>query len=194
MRKSLVILLIVLTSNYADAQFIKSKSINAQIGYGLSSPYYSVADIANAGFFLQGEYVQTISSWLDLRPYAGLIITSTDGKDLNDNPTEEKAESKALLVGGKARFIAPIPWVAPFIEIGIGGSIGKFVTYTAYTNINNSRFIYHIPVSFGLELGRNKDVDLGFVYYFQPNVEQFVGAFSIGISIPLKRNEDKTIK
>jgi len=46
--------------------------------------------------------------------------------------------------------------------------------------------IYHIPFSFGLELGRNNNVDLGFAYYFQPNIEQFAGAFALGITIPLK--------
>ena len=186
MKKILIILIVILTSNLAEAKFIKNKSINAQIGYGMSSPYYSVADIASDGFFLQGEYVLTATSWFQLRPYAGLILTRSNGKDLNDNPTNEKAESNAFLIGGKARVIAPIPWVAPYAEIGIGGSIGKFETFTAYTNINQSGFVYHVPFSLGLELGRNKDVDLSFSYYFQPAVEQFVGAFALGVSIPLK--------
>jgi hypothetical protein len=186
MKKTLIILIVVLASNLAEAQFIKNKSINAQIGYGMSSPYNSVAEIANDGFFMQGEYVLTVASWFELRPYAGLILTSSNGKDMNDNPTDEKAESKAFLVGGKARVRAPIPWVAPYVEIGVGGSIGKFETFTAFTNVNKNGFVYHIPFTFGLELGRNNDVDLSFCYYFQPTVEQFVGAFAIGISIPLK--------
>ena len=187
MKKNLVLLLIIiLTSNLAEAQFIKEKSINAQIGYGMTLPYYSIDDIANDGLFLQGEYVLRVASWVELKPYAGLIFTSSDGKDINDNPTNEKAESKAFLIGGKTRVRAPIPWVAPYLEIGIGASIGKFETYTAFTNIHKSGLIYHIPFSFGLELGRDNNVDLGFTYYLQPTVEQDVGAFAVGISIPLK--------
>ena len=68
------------------------------------------------------------------------------------------------------------------LEIGIGTSIGKFETLTAFDNIDKSGIIYHIPFSFGLELGKNNNVDLGFAYYFQPSVEQYVGAFAVGIT------------
>ncbi|MBD0849331.1 hypothetical protein [Maribacter arenosus] len=184
MQKTLI-LLIVLTSNLANAQFIKEKSINAQIGYGLSAPNNGMDEIVDDGFFAQGELVLKVASWVEFRPYVGFILTSSNGKDLNDNPTNEKAETKAFLLGGKARVRAPIPWVAPYVEIGIGTSIGKFVTLTAFDNINKSGIIYHIPFSFGLELGKNKNVDLGFAYYFQPSVEQYAGAFAVGITFQL---------
>lgn len=186
MQKALILLVILLSSSVAEAQFIKEKSINAQIGYGLSTPYNTDESIVNSGLFVQGELVLKIASWVDLRPYAGLLITNSNGKDLNDNPTVEKAETKAFLLGGKARVKAPIPYVAPYFEIGIGTSIGKFETFTAYDDIDKGGIIYHIPFSFGLELGKNHNVDLGFAYYFQPTVEQFAGAFAVGITFPLK--------
>ena len=126
-----------------------------------------------------------LASWIELRPYAGIILTSSNGKDINDNPTNESVESKAFLLGGKVRLRAPIPYVAPYIEIGIGTSIGKFETYTIFDNINKSGVIYHIPVAIGLELGKNNNIDLGLSYYFQPSVEQFAGALAVGITIPL---------
>lgn len=187
--KSILMLLLLLTSNLVEAQFIKEKSINAQIGYGMSAPDYSLDEVVNSGIFLQGEYVLKAASWFELRPYAGLILTNSNGKDLNDKPTNEKAESKAFLVGGKIRVRAPIPWIAPYVEIGIGTSIGKFETFTAFTNINKSGFIYHLPFSLGLELGRKNNLDLGLAYYLQPNVEQYAGAFLFGISIPLKNKQ-----
>jgi hypothetical protein len=190
MRKILTLLILILTSNLVEAQFIKEKSINAQIGYGITFPYESVDDIADDGFFIQGEYVLKVASWAEFRPYAGFISTSSNGRDLNDNPTDEKAESKAFLLGGKARVRAPIPWVAPYIELGIGASIGKFETFTAFTDINKSGVIYHIPFAFGLELGNNNNVDLGFTYYIQPSVEQFAGAFAFGITFPLKTQKN----
>lgn len=185
MRKTLIVLILALTSNLVTAQFIKEKSINAQIGYGLSAPFNSADDIVADGFFLQGELVLKLASWIELRPYAGIILTSSNGKDLNDNPTNESVESKAFLLGGKVRLRAPIPYVAPYIEIGIGTSIGKFETYTIFDNINKSGVIYHIPVAIGLELGKNNNIDLGLSYYFQPSVEQFAGALAVGITIPL---------
>ncbi|MEM7486188.1 MAG: hypothetical protein AAF348_13355 [Bacteroidota bacterium] len=189
MKKLLILLIIVLTSNVVEAQFIKEKSINAQIGYGISVPYNSIDDIADDGFFAQGELVLKVKSWIEFRPYAGFVLTNSNGEDLNGNPTNEIAESKAFLLGGKARVRAPIPWVAPYVEIGIGTSIGKFETFTAFDNINKSGVIYHIPFSIGLELGKNNNVDLGLAYYFQPSVEQFAGAFAVGITFPLNNKK-----
>ena len=57
-------------------------------------------------------------------------MTSSNGKDINDNSTYEKVETKAFLLGAKARVHAPIPWIAPYTEIGTGTSIGKFETLT----------------------------------------------------------------
>ncbi|WP_435623997.1 hypothetical protein [Flagellimonas sp.] len=176
----------ILFVGHGTAQFIQEKSINAQIGYGLSAPINSVDESVDTGLFLQGEFVLKIKSWVELRPYAGFIFTNANGQDLDNNPTDEIAESKAFLLGGKARLRAPIPWVAPYIEGGIGASIGSFRTVTIFENIDKSGLIYHIPVSIGLELGPKNNVDIGFAYYFQPSVEQFAGAFAVGLSIPLK--------
>lgn len=186
MNKIIILLIIILNSNVAEAQFIKEKSLNVQIGYGLSAPNNSVDGVVDTGFFVQGELVLKVASWVEIRPYAGFILTNSNGKDLNDNPTDEKAESKAVLLGGKVRVRAPIPWVAPYVEIGVGTSIGKFETFTAFDDIDKSGIIYHIPFSLGLELGRNNSVDLGLAYYFQPSVEQYAGAFAVGITFPLK--------
>jgi hypothetical protein len=185
MKKNLILIIIILTSNLVDAQFIKEKSINVQIGYGLSAPNNSIDGTVDDGFFIQGEFVLKVASWIEFRPYAGIISTNSKGKDLDGKPTDEKAVSKAFLLGGKARVRAPIPWVAPYLEIGIGTSIGKFETLTTFDNINKSGLIYHIPISIGLELGRNNNFDLGFSYYLQPSVEQYAGAFAVGITFPL---------
>lgn len=185
MKKNLILLILILTSTLINAQFIKEKSINTQIGYGLSAPNNSVDGTVDDGFFIQGEFVLKVTSWFELRPYAGLILTNSKGKNLDGKPTNEKAVSKAFLLGGKARLRAPIPWVAPYFEIGIGTSIGKFETFTNFDNINKSGLIYHIPISIGLELGRNNNFDLGFSYYLQPSVQQYAGAFAIGITFPL---------
>ncbi|WP_339729693.1 hypothetical protein [Maribacter stanieri] len=126
-----------------------------------------------------------VASWFELRPYAGFILTNSNGKDLYNNPTNEKAKSKGLLLGGKARVCAPIPWVAPYVEIGLGTTIGKFETLTAFDTIDKDGIIYHIPFSIGLELGKNNNVALGLAYYFQPSVEQFVGAFAVEVTFPL---------
>lgn len=185
MKKTVTIILIIFASAQVKAQLMKENSINISIGYGLSAAYDDV-DIFDSGFYVQGEYVKSISKWFDLRPYAGLILIKSNGKDLNQNPTNYESTSNAFLMGGKARITAPIPWVAPYLEAGIGASIGSFKTLTPLTDIDKSGFILHIPFSLGLELGSKHNFDIAFTYYFQPSVEQFAGAAAFGISFPLK--------
>lgn len=55
--KNSFIVFILLASHLLQAQFIKEKFLDVQIGYGLSVPFNSVAEIVDDGFFLQGELV-----------------------------------------------------------------------------------------------------------------------------------------
>lgn len=185
MKKILVLILIILASAQVKAQLIKEKAIDALIGYGLSAPYDDV-DITGSGFYVQGEYVLTLAKWIDIRPYAGLILTKTD--DNKQNSPEYKSTANAFLIGGKTRITAPIPWVAPYIEFGIGASIGSFETFTPFRNIDESGLFMHIPFSIGLELGPKHNFDIAFTYYFHNSVEQFAGAAAFGISFPLDNN------
>ncbi|WP_460219509.1 hypothetical protein [Psychroserpens sp. MEBiC05023] len=167
-----------------NAQPQTGKFINASIGFGVSAPYEDV-DISGYGFYAQGEYVIAISKWFGVRPYAGLILTSEDNSDLEINEAGYKVTSKAFLLGGKFRVAIPIPWVAPYLETGIGASIGSFETITPETNLEQKGVLLHIPVTLGLALGRKHNWDFAFTYYMHPSVEQFAGAAAIGFSFPL---------
>jgi hypothetical protein len=162
----------------------KKQFIKASIGIGGSTPFDDVDTYSN-GFFAQGEFVYEVYSWLDLRPYAGVIFASTDDED--NKPSEKGfiSDTNAFMIGGKARIIAPIPWVAPYVEIGIGTSFGKFETLTNITNINKSGMQFHIPLSLGLEIGRKHNFELAITYYLHFNVEQIVGAAALGVTFPL---------
>lgn len=187
MRKTIAILLIISASIQAEAQFIKGKSINGSIGYGMSFPTEDV-NVVNSGFYLQGEYVLDVYNWFDLRPYAGLILTNSDGTDLNQNPTPYKSTAKAFLIGGKVRFTAPIPWFSPYLEAGIGTSIGSFETLTPLTNINKNGLTLHFPFSIGVALGPKHNFEIAVKYYSQPSMKQVLGAAALGVSFPLNNN------
>ena len=169
-------------STETNAQPKIGNYINASIGIGLSAPYDDV-DITGSGFYAQGEYVFGLTKWFGIRPYAGLVITSAD-KNTN-LPDYYKVTSNAFLFGGKVRVAAPIPWVAPYFELGLGGSIGSFETYTPFTNIKKNGLLMHVPFSLGLALGRKHNYELEFTYYYHETVKQFSGAVAIGYSIPL---------
>ena len=181
MKSIYVLIFTIFALTSAEAQLIKEKSIDASIGYGISAPYDDV-DISGSGFYMQAEYVLTLATWIDIRPYAGLIFTKTDR---DDNEFGYKSNANAFLFGGKTRIKAPIPWVAPYLEVGLGGSIGSFETVTPYDNFDESGLLFHIPVSIGLELGPKHNIDIAFTYYFHNSVNQFAGAAAFGVSIPL---------
>ncbi len=182
MKKALLFCLIFI-SLHLQAQQDKQRSIEVSVGYGLSLPYDDI-DVSGSGFYLQGEYVMPLTKWIDFRPYIGLILTQESNDDQVNLPF--LATTNAGLIGAKARITAPIRWVAPYLELGLGSSIGSFETFTPQTNIDKSGFAFHIPVSLGLQFGPKQNIDVGFLYYFHPGVEQIVGAAAFGISIPLK--------
>lgn len=181
----IVIVFATFSSNLAKAQPRKGEFINVAAGLGLTSSY-DETDIDGTGFYAQGEYVFGLTKWLSLRPYAGLILTSTNQNSNHQNQLEYKVTTNAFLIGGKARICAPLPWVAPYIEIGIGASIGSFETYTPLTAIKKKGLLTHVPFSIGLALGRKNNFDLAFTYYYTSAAEQFSGAAAIGFTFPVK--------
>ncbi|RAV27482.1 hypothetical protein [Sinomicrobium soli] len=183
-----ILFVIVLTGiplHAVQAQTARGQYIRASIGFGMSAPYEDV-DIDGTGMYAQGEYLFNMRSWFSLRPYAGVIFTKTrkSGDDYRDR--DYKVTSNAFLLGGKARFTAPIPWVAPYLETGVGASLGSFETYIPSVHIKKNGILWHIPLSLGLLVGPRHDVDIGLVYYYHPSAEQFSGALAFGLSFPIR--------
>ena len=181
----LLSVLFLAISNVINAQFVKEKSVTAKIGYGMSYPEKSGSQILASGFITEGELVLKIASWVDIKPYIGAVFVDSRWKDIYKNKVNENLTTNALLLGTKARLRIPIPWVAPFIEFGLGASVGKFETITAFEKINKSGIIQHFPFSLGLELGKYNKVDVAFSYYSQWSVSQTTGGFMIGMNFPL---------
>ncbi|WP_026712368.1 hypothetical protein [Flavobacterium daejeonense] len=180
----LIILFNLFLSNSVNAQPKKGEYINTSIGLGLSTSYYE-EEGTGTGFYAQAEYAKGITKWIGVRSYAGILLTSGDKTNENGDPTEYRISSKAFSLGGKIRVAAPIPYVAPFIESGIGVSIGSFQTYTPSTNLKKNGVLMHIPFSLGLAVGRKHSVDIALSYYFYPSMKQISGAFAAGVSIPI---------
>lgn len=181
--KRLNLLFALLAFYTLNAQFIKEKAISGSIGFGYTYPSEDI-DISGSGFYLQGEYVLRHSKWLELRPYAGTILTKTDESD-EVYYNSYRSSSNAFLIGGKSRFTAPIPWVAPFLEIGVGASFGSFKTVTPNTSLIKNGVLYHIPWSIGLKIGRHHNFEFGLTYYEHPQARQFCGAMAFGATFPL---------
>lgn len=171
--------------NTAEAQIEKGTFVNVSVGFGISASYED-DDIIGNGFYAQGEYIMGLTTWFSARPYAGVLLTSPDADTTPDNTPAYKVTTNAFLVGIKGRLIAPIPWVAPYFEIGIGASAGSFETFTPLTNIQKDGVVMHLPVSLGLALGPKNNFEIEFTYYYHSSLEQFGGATAFGFTFPIE--------
>lgn len=169
------------------AQLKKGEFINASIGIGLcASSNEDESDVIGDGFYAQAEYVWNPTNWFGVRPYAGVVLASGESDD--QDMQKFKIKSNAFLLGAKVRVAAPIPYVAPFIESGLGMSLGSFETRTEFTDKKKSGALLHIPFTLGLAIGRKHNYEVKFTYYFHESVEQFSGAVAFGLSFPLDNN------
>ncbi len=148
---------------------------------GLGNVLTSPNSIYDFGFFLQGEYVVEAASWLDVRPYAGLISVNPEQEDYRRSEIDRTA-ANAVVFGSKIRLSVPIPAVAPFVEIGIGASLG--VIEGAGDRSDLKGLAYHVPLSVGLAFGRKNTVDVALAYFVHPSANQLAGMPTLGITIP----------
>lgn len=163
------------------AQPHKGTFIKAQAGYGLNARYDNV-EVEGLGFYAQAEFVWAPASWFGVRPYAGVIFVTANNRDV---PELYEITSNGALLGVKARLLAPIPWVAPFIELGSGLSLGTFETRWPYTIVSNKGPVFHLPFALGLAIGRDHRFEVAFQYYYMDSVEQITGAVAVGLTFPL---------
>ena len=184
MKKVLPILLAIFALTPVQAQSYWEEVIDVSVGYGLSVPYDELGYFGS-GVFAQGEYLFGVNEWLDLRAYAGYTLAEMKGDLSGPDAGRSKSTANAVLFGGKARARYPFEWVAPFAELGVGGSLGSFETVTQNINIDKKGLFAHIPFSLGVELGSRHMVSVKLTSYFHTGVRQFTGAMAVGLRIPI---------
>ena len=186
--KKILVILIILISTELNAQFVREKALTFSIGYGLSGSTYKYNNKIDPSFYMQGEYVWIVSDNLDIRPYAGLILTKSNGKDTNGNLSVYKSTTNAFVMGGKTRFTLPtpyLPWLSTYMELGIGASIGNFETFTINNHIEKKGLLLNIPATLGFTFGTTRKINFAPTFYFHPNVKQFTSILSLGVNLPL---------
>src|SRR5262249_20066625 len=127
------------------------------IGYTFSNK--DMPNGSGDGGMLSAEYVFRPLTAISPRLYGGVLMTFPQGGSCV-TPSLCDVESKLAFAGAKLRLMAPIPWVGPFLELGVGLSAGYMRTLDgADIDEKTSGIAYHIPVSLGLAIGRNHEYD-----------------------------------
>ena len=161
-------------------------SIHGTIGFGLSfvgPDDHRTNDVEGRGLLLQGEYVFETGKPATPRLYLGAILTETDESSCGDfEPCD--VSSKAVFGGAKVRLTAPIPVVSPFLELGAGLTLGSVKTQvgTLYDE-DSGGAAFHIPVSLGLTIGRERRFDISFDYLMYPTLEHIDGAMAVKFTV-----------
>jgi hypothetical protein len=136
------------------------------------------------GVLAAAEYVYLLSPWFSPRAYAGFLATFPDGSSCGGgSPCDVSA--KIGFTGVKVRFAIPIPYVAPFLELGVGASLGAISTQTPESSHDSPGIAYHIPTAIGLALGEKHNIEFAFSYLFHPEQEQVMGGLVVSLSFPL---------
>lgn len=172
-------------TNSGLAQPQVGQFVGGMIGYGLSSSSDRADHSMGQGALVGAEFVHAPNAWVGVRPYATVVATWHDRDDARCAENVDwdcDVSSHALLVGGKGRFVLPIPFIAPFIELGLGLTLGSLTTRTYREDRQVNGALIHIPVGLGLAFGEQHEFEVGLAYYFQPAARQVNGGFTLGMA------------
>jgi hypothetical protein len=136
-----------------------------------------------AGFLAEADYVIEMTAWVLPKLYAGILVTFPDSCEGGGTPCEVTA--RMAFGGAKVRLIAPIPYVAPFVDLGLGLGVGVLTTRLPDADYGQSFLAYHFSIFGGLAFGKDQNVDLAVGFLAQPSTPQSAVAFELGLSFPL---------
>ena len=182
----LVVTSVLLFAGSAHAQPRTDPSLGITVGAGFSFPDDD-SDVSGSGLYATVEYVKFVTRWIGLRPYAGLLITTPDDDDERCAQVGRQCEVTANIgfLGAKARLALPIPYVAPFLEIGFGASVGSLRTLTPDTDDEVNGVTSHVVLNIGMAIGRHHEVEISLPTTIHSAAQQFEGAIAFGFNLAL---------
>lgn len=196
MRLVLIVLGALLASDVAEAQE-RGHALEPSIAVAGTLPTSDdvESEISGDGWLARLEYSLGATSYLAWKPYAGLLMTwnSDDREDADPRckraVVECEATTQAVLLGSKVRLALPIPWFAPFAEIGLGFSLGYSRTETLQGRRHVNAAV-NFPFALGVALGPAHSVELSLPIYQLGGAKQLAIGFSLGFRIPIDVGHD----
>lgn len=144
-------------------------------------------DGQGAGGWVEAEYAYQSISWLTPRAYAGALLTRRQPTSCGAGVEPCEVTARIAFAGGKVRLLAPFPWAAPFVESGLGASVGRFRTRSgAAADRSHGGLAYHVPLGLGLLLGRQCGLELCLQYLYHPRQWVTGGALALGLGFYLE--------
>jgi hypothetical protein len=180
--RSILVCTLFISTLSGRAAIAGEHNVHAYGGLGVDQPSGDGVEGKGSGLLLGAEYAR--SSFDYLRFYGGLQFTSPDRDSCGEFVSPCEVSSKIGFFGAKLRLSAPIPYVAPYFEIGLGGSLGRMVTRVSdKVNAVGSGLMFHVPVGVGLAIGSQHSFELGIALLFHPAQRHVSGGFAVGIGL-----------
>lgn len=174
------------TTTYAQPRL--EPSVDVSIGAALTSPHQRSKTLG-AGPYAEAEYAVPLEEFVGLRAFGALLFTFPQTRDVEQcSVVDCDVTAQVLMVGGKGRLSAPVPWVSPFVEAGLGLSFGAVTTQTNVRNIEigPASATINIPVAVGVALGSMRETELTLTGIFHPEAKQYAVALTITVSVPVE--------
>lgn len=193
MRLVLILVGALLVSEVAEAQE-RGHALEPSIAVAgtLSTSDDKESEISGDGWLARLEYNLGATSYLAWKPYAGLLMTwGSDDTDprCKRAVVECEATTQAVLLGSKVRLALPIPWFAPFAEVGLGFSLG----YSRTETLQNRRHVngaINFPLALGVALGPAHSVELSLAMFQLGAARQLALGLSLGFRVPIDVGHD----
>jgi hypothetical protein len=136
------------------------RALSLAAGLGLAAPLRQNGQDVEGdgrGGYAAAEYIFRLKHWFTPRLYAGgLIAPSQSNCGAGVVPCDVSAT--ILFAGAKFRVMAPIPYVGPFIELGLGASAGRISTRSGrQVDVTGEGLMYHVPFALGVAIGRRHE-------------------------------------
>jgi hypothetical protein len=173
-------------ADHADLEPPEGHRLLVLAGIGLSqSAVPRDSKASGSGGFASVEYIYWPERWYTPRLYGGVLLTFAD-HDTCRAGTMCDVESQIVFTGAKMRLMAPIPWIGPFVELGLGVSAGYLRTLDGPDTDETTRGVaLHIPLGFGVSVGERHQYDLCFSYLGHIAEKQGDGALAFGLGFAL---------
>jgi hypothetical protein len=183
-----VILLLAGAAQAADADDESPRAVGLAAGLGLALPdRQGGQDVSGrgTGAYAEAEYIFRLAHWFTPRLYGGVLLAAPES-NCGAAVVPCDVSARIFFAGAKFRLMAPIPYVGPFIELGIGASAGRISTRSGQrVDVTGEGLMYHVPVALGLALGGRHQFEVAFQYLFHPEQQQVCGAVALGVTLDL---------
>ncbi len=153
-------------------------------GYAESFTLVEGADGFGTGGAVAVEALSRTEDWLLGSLYAGLLLTWPDG-GCGPGVVPCEVSARIFFLGIKARLMAPIPWVGPFFDLGVGLSIGSTKVLNGAVQAEANGVIPHWLWGLGLAVGPRHQVILSLDYLEHTRGQQSCAMLTVGYAIPL---------